>query len=71
MGIQISRDVGFKEREVVEVEGYAEHPGSLEVWIGIRECGPLPSIPKADPQIGWGLPRWLTGLGSIFWRRSS
>lgn len=71
MGVQISRNVGFKEQEVVEVEGYSEHPESLEIWIGIRECGPLPSIPKADPQSGWSWPWWLTGFGSIFWRRSN
>ena len=68
MAIHISRNVGFQEREVVEVEGYSQHPESLTIWIAVRECGPLPSIPKPEIPISW--TRWaLQGVSSMFWRR--
>jgi hypothetical protein len=68
MAIQISLNVGFKEREVVEVEGYSQHPESVSIWIAVRECGPLPSIPKPEVPISWS--RWaLKGVSSMFWSR--
>jgi GNAT superfamily N-acetyltransferase len=37
MGVKNAEKVGCKEREVIEVEGYPQHPESFKIWIGVRE----------------------------------
>jgi GNAT superfamily N-acetyltransferase len=37
MGVKNCERNGFKNCEVIKVDGYSQHPGSFKVWIGVRE----------------------------------
>jgi GNAT superfamily N-acetyltransferase len=66
MGIKISRNVGFEKKEEIDVKGYSEHPENFMVWIGVREPGALPSIPKSHET--WA--SWMFNtVTAFFWKR--
>lgn len=37
MGRKLFSHMGFKEKEVVDIEGYSGHPESISLWIGVRD----------------------------------
>ncbi len=37
MGRKLFHHMGFKGKEVVEIKGYCGHPGSISLWIGVRD----------------------------------
>jgi len=37
VGRKLFHSLGFVEKEIVEIEGYEDHPNSISLWIGVYD----------------------------------
>ncbi len=37
IGRELFHSLGFVEKEIVEIEGYEDHPNTISLWIGVYD----------------------------------